>query len=151
MKKILFVLVLSLAIQETNAQFVSRLDITENIPGLCDKNETYALFNAFKGQEQAKCPITKEAILARLNKELPFFKSHPELNDKGEVTLMINCKGEVIQCKMEKKFENEALNTQVLAIFNSLGIWLPGKLNGREVDSSELYRLKIKDGKVTFR
>ncbi|MFN8275915.1 MAG: energy transducer TonB [Chitinophagales bacterium] len=133
------------------AQFVSRLDITDTIPGLCDKNEVYALFSAFKGQDQAKCPLTKAQIEARLNKEVSIIKEKRDLEEKGEVSLMINCKGEVIQCKIEKASKQPVLDQQVLAVFNSLGNWLPGKFNGREVDSAELYRFKVKGGKLELK
>jgi len=66
------------------------------------------------------------------------------------IGLVINCKGEVVQCKMDNKTKNPELDKQIEAVFNSLGSWKAGKLNGKEVDSSRLFSFKIKNGKFYF-
>ena len=133
-----------------SAQLVAKMQIKEDIPGLCNKNEVYALFPSFKGQEEAVCPVTKEEILKRLNAEVAFLKTNPKYKDKGMMGLIINCKGEVVKCKMDNKTKSPELDQQIEAVFNSLGQWKAGKLNGQEIDSSRLFSFKIKNGEFTF-
>jgi hypothetical protein len=66
------------------------------------------------------------------------------------IGLVINCKGQVVQCKMDNKTKNPELDKQIEAVFNSLGEWKPGKLKRRDVDTSKLYNFVITDGKVSF-
>lgn len=134
----------------TQAQFVAKMEIKEPIQGLCSKNDVYALLPGFKGQEQAKCPVTKEEISERLNAELQFLKDNPDYNDKGMINLIINCKGEVVQCKMDNKTKSPALDSQIEKIFNDLGEWKPGRLNKKNVDTSRLFSFKIENGRITI-
>ena len=150
MKKALSVLFIFTVVLSASAQFVAKLELKEDIAGICDKNEVYALFPGFKGQVAAVCPVTKEEILKRLNTEVTFLKEHPKYKDKGMMGMIINCKGEVVQCKMDNKTKNPELDKQIEAVFNSLGSWKPGTLNGTEVDTSQLFSFKIKNGKFTF-
>lgn len=150
MKKIGLSLLTSFLVLTASAQFVAKMEITEDIPGICDKNEVYSLFPSFSGQVEAKCPVTKEEILRRLNSEVQFAKDNPKYDDKGMIGLIINCKGEVVQCKMDNKTKNAELDKQIEAVFNSLGTWTAGTLNGNAVDSSRLFSFKIKNGQFTF-
>ena len=133
-----------------SAQFVAKMEVKEDIPGICDKNEVYALFPSFKEQEEAVCPMTKEDILRKLNSVVTFLKDNPKYKDKGMIGLIINCKGEVVKCKMDNKTKTPELDQQIEAVFNSLGSWKAGKLNGKEVDTTRLFSFKIKNGKLTF-
>ncbi|NOQ75035.1 MAG: hypothetical protein GQ574_23685 [Crocinitomix sp.] len=150
MKKIIFTLLIAFAGLTASAQFVAKLEMKEAIPGICDKNEVYALFPSLDGQEEAVCPITKEEILKRLNSECQFLKDNPKYKDKGMIGLIINCEGEVIQCKMDNETKTPELDRQIEAVFNSLGEWKAGKLNGNQVDSSMLFSFTIKKGKISF-
>jgi hypothetical protein len=150
MKKTSLILLTTLWGLTASAQFVAKMEVKEDIPGICDKNEVYALFPSFKGQEEAVCPVTKEEILQKLNSEVTFLKDNPKYKDKGMIGLVINCKGEVVKCKMDNKTKSPELDKQIEVVFNSLGSWKAGKLNGKEVDTSRLFSFKIKDGKFTF-
>ncbi len=134
----------------SSAQFVARMEVKEPIPGLCDARNVYVLFPSFKRQERAVCPVTEDAILERLNTELKFLLDNPQYKDKGMIGLVINCKGQVVQCKMDNKTQSPELDAQIEAVFNSLGEWKPGKLNRKEVDTSRLFSFVIEDGKVSF-
>ncbi len=149
MKKVILILLTTFIVHTISAQFVARMEVKEDIPGICDKNNVYALF-PLKGQEAAKCPVTKEEILIRLNAEVQFLKDNPGYEDKGMIGLIINCKGEVVKCKMDNKTKSTELDKQIENVFNSLGDWKPGKLNGKKVDSSRLFSFKIKNGVFTF-
>ncbi len=150
MKKISLVVFTLFCGLTASAQFVAKMEVKEDIPGICDKNEVYAMFPNFQGQEEAVCPVTKDEILKRLNTEVTFLKDKPKYKDKGMIGLIINCKGELVQCKMDNKTQSTELDKQIEAVFNSLGVWKAGKLNGKEVDTSKLYSFEIKNGKFTF-
>ncbi|MGV3611486.1 MAG: hypothetical protein ACO1N0_11080 [Fluviicola sp.] len=150
MKKASLILLATFCGMTASAQLLARMEVKEDIPGICDKNEVYALFPSFKGQEEAVCPMTKEGILLKLNSEVSFLKDNPKYKDKGMIGLIINCKGEVVQCKMSNETRNPELDKQIEAVFNSLGEWRAGKLDGKEVDTSRLYSFTIKNGKFSF-
>lgn len=150
MKTILVTLFLSNIFWIAPAQFVARMEVKEPIHGICDKDEVYALFPGFGGQEEAVCPVSKDEILKRLNSEVQFLKDNPKFGGKGMIGVIINCKGEVVQCKMDNKTKSPELDKQIEAVFNSLGEWKAGKLNEKDVDSSKLFSFKIKNGKVSF-
>lgn len=138
------------ACMTTSAQFVARMEVKEAIPGLCSKNEVYALLPGFKGQVQAACPLSKEQITERLNNELQFLKENPTYSDEGMIGLIVNCKGEVVKCEMDNKTKTPALDKQIENVFNALGSWTAGKLNKKEVDTSRLFSFVIKDGVISI-
>ena len=131
-------------------QFVAKMEVTEPIEGICDMNEVYALIPSIKGQKKAECPESEEVILQRLNTEVEFLKDKPDYKDEGMIGLIINCEGEVVQCKMDNKTQSPELDRQIEAVFAALGEWKPGKLNGRKVDSSRLYSFRIRKGEFRF-
>lgn len=147
---IFVILLLSLIATTSSAQFVARMEVKEDIPGICDKNEVYALFPSFKGQQEAVCPMSKKEILQKLNTEVAFLKENPTYNGKGMIGIVINCKGEVVQCKMDNKTDNPELDKQIEAVFNALGSWKAGKLNGKKVDSARLFSFTVKNGVFSF-
>lgn len=133
-----------------SAQFVARMEVKEPIPGLCSKNEVYALLPGFKGQVPAVCPLTKEQISERLNTGIQFLKNKPTYSDEGMIGLIINCKGEVLKCEMDNKTKSPELDKQIETVFNALGSWKAGKLNKKDVDTSRLFSFVIKDGVITI-
>lgn len=150
MKKIILTLLFGFTGFTASAQFVAKLEMKEAILGIYDKNEVYALFPSLDGQEEAVCPLTKEEILIRLNSEVQFLKDNPKYKDKGMIGLIINCNGEIIQCEMDNETRTPELDRQIEAVFNSLGIWKSGKLDGKNVDSSILFSFTIKKGVISF-
>ncbi len=150
MKITFLILFTSVICVTTSAQFVAKMEVKEPIPGVCNDKEVYVMFPSFKGQEQAVCPVSKDSILKRLNAEIPFLKDHPGYNDKAMIGLVINCKNQVVQCKMDNKTKSTDLDKQIELVFNSLGEWKAGKLNGKPVDTSNLFIFKIINGLFTF-
>ncbi len=150
MKITFLILFTSVICVTTSAQFVAKMEVKEPIPGVCNDKEVYVMFPSFKGQEQAVCPVSKDSILKRLNAEIPFLKDHPGYNDKAMIGLVINCKNQVVQCKMDNKTKSTDLDKQIELVFNSLGEWKAGKLNGKPVDTSNLFSFKIINGLFTF-
>jgi hypothetical protein len=102
------------------------------------------------GQEDAKCPITKEELLAKLNNEITFFKDNPKYKSKGSVEVMVNCEGEVVKVEVDFKKMNKILENQIIDLIKRLGNWEPGKLEGKKVDSITLFSFKVKKGKVAY-
>ena len=131
-----------------SAQFVAIMEIKEPIPGLCNDKKVYALLPSFKGQKEAECSLSDEEINERLNNEVKFLKNNPKYDDKGMIGLVINCKGEVVQCKMDNKTKMPELDKQIEDVFNTLGVWTAGKLNKKAVDTSRLFSFVIKDGVI---
>lgn len=150
MKRLLLISLISIFHMTTFAQFVAKMEVKEPIPGLCNDREVYVMFPSFKGQKQAVCPVSEEEIAERLNSEVQFLKDHPDHEDKGMMGLVINCKGEVVHCKMDNKTKDPELDQQIETVFNSLGEWKAGKLNNKNVDTSRLFSFKIEGGKVVF-
>jgi hypothetical protein len=150
MRIILLLFITLSACYTTYAQFVAKMEIKEPIPGLCSKQDVYALIPGLKGQVQAQCQLTKEQINDKLNSEIQFVKDNPDYNDKGMIGLIINCKGELVQCKMDNKTTSTELDSQIEKVFNSIDGWTAGKLNKKNVDSSRLYSFKIENGKISI-
>ncbi len=152
MKSLILVLIASVFIGYTaSAQFVARMQVKEDIPGICDKNEVYALMSFIEGQEEAVCPLSKDEILKRLNAEVKFLKDNPEYEDKGMINLLVNCEGKLVRCKMDNKTQSTELDKQIEEVFSSLGEWEAGKLNDVDVDSSILFSFVIKNGKFYWK
>lgn len=150
MKKLSFLLLTLTLSLTASAQMEVIMEMTDNVKGLCNKNEVYMLIEAIDGQKEAICPLEKSEILKRLNTEVAFCKSNPGHNDKGTVDLVISCKGKVVKCAMGIKTKSPELDKQIETVFNSLGVWKPGTFNKKAVDSEAIWGLKVVDGVFTF-
>jgi hypothetical protein len=135
----------------SSAQFVARMEAKEQIPGVCHMKNIVVLIPSFKGQEVAVAPVEIEEIEKRLNAEVKFLAENPTYNDKGMIGLIVNCKGELVQCKMDNKTKSEELDKQIEAVFNSLREWKAGKLNNKPVDTSNLFNFTIENGKLSLK
>lgn len=151
MKKITFLILLLQLSVSSFSQFVARADIKEDIPGLCDKSNVYALLPMLGDQKEAICATKESEIEKMLNDSVQFIKDKPDLKDKGMVSLIINCKGDVVQCKIDNKTKSPVLDEQVVNVFKTLTSWKAGKLNGKKVDSIKLWSFEISDGKITLK
>lgn len=151
MKKIILGIWFCVLSLNASAQFAARMQVKEPIEGICDEKEVIALFPMLDGQTEAIRPLSDKKILKRLNKEVQYIKDHPTFVGEGMISLIINCKGEVVKCEMDNNTKSPELDKQIEAIFNSLGEWKAGKFHGKEVDSVLLYSFKIKKGKITFK
>ncbi len=129
------------------AQMIVTMEVKVPIPGTCNEKTIYAL-GGFKGQIAAVPPITKIEMEKKLTDELAFLKENPTYKGKLMMNCIINCKGEMVQCKVDNKSGNDQLDQQVLAIFNTFKTWKPGTLSGNAVDCSELFSIYIKKGKI---
>lgn len=130
---------------------VAKMTSKEPIEGLCDVNEVYALLPMLdKNQVKAVCPFTEAEIIKKLNEEVKYLKENPKYKGKGMVNLVINCKGELVQCKInDAKEKTKELDNQIVAVFKSLGTWKTGTINGKRVDSADHFTFQIKNGVLT--
>ena len=147
MKKSVILFFAIFIFKAATAQMIITMEVKEPIPGTCNEKTIYAL-GGFKGQVPAVPPITKTEMEKKLTGELAFFKENPTYKGKLMMNCIINCKGEMVQCKVDNKSGNDQLDQQVLAIFNTFKTWKPGTLNGNAVDCSELLSIYIKKGKI---
>jgi hypothetical protein len=150
MKKFILGICLFALCTASRAQFIATMEITDTIPGLCNAEAVYVVFPGMQGQVQALCPVPNYEILRRLNEEVTILKTHPKYKGKGMISLIINCKGIVVQCKMDKKTNDPELDKQIEAVFNSLGEWKAAKVSGLASDSGRLFSFEIKKGVFTF-
>ncbi|HYF68982.1 MAG TPA: hypothetical protein VD884_12650 [Ohtaekwangia sp.] len=109
MKKLLLILFTLTTSYAASAQFVAKMEIKEPISGLCNQ-DVYVLIPGLKGQAPAQCSLTEALMNEKLNTEIPFLKEHPAYNDKGMIGLIINCKGQMVQCKMDNKTKSSELD-----------------------------------------
>lgn len=150
MKKLLFTFFFFVNAFYASAQFIATMEVSEPIEGLCNYEEVYALFPMFGGQKEAVCPISKQELLERLNEEVSYLKENPKFKGKGLINVILNCDGEIVQCEMDgnSKTNSEVFDQQVLDVFLSLGVWKPGRLSSKKVDSIMLYSFKVKKGVI---
>ena len=149
MKKIILVSFAVLIYYISTGQLVARMQVkdSDTLTGICDRNNIYSLL-IFKGQEAAVCAVSDKEIETRLNNEVTYLQQHPDHKDNGIVSIIINCKGEVIRCQTDNKTKSEELDKQILAVYATLRDWKPAKINGKKVDSVSLFGFDIKDGKI---
>lgn len=148
MKKITCFLLLLISAQLGRAQFVARMELKEPVQGLCT-NDVYALL-PFDGQKEAVCQTSKAEIEKQLNEQVTYFRDSVNYEDKGMVSLIINCKGEMVKCAIDNKSRHKELDEQIVAVFATLTKWTPGKIKKNTVDSVKLWRFEIKNGKISI-
>jgi DNA-binding protein YbaB len=151
MKRLIVVIFSILTYQAASAQFVARMQPkdTDTLTGVCDRNNIITVLSMFKEQQEAVCSVSEKEIEKRLNSEVIYLKGHLD-DDKGIVGIVINCQGEVIQCKIDNKTKSEELDRQILAVFITLTNWKPAKLNSKKVDSMRLFGFDIEKGKIVL-
>lgn len=150
MKKIFFFLSSAMIYGTSFSQFVARAEIKEDIPGICDKKNVYTLLAMLDGQKEAVAAVKDAAIEKMLADSVVYLKDKTDYNDKGMVSIIINCKGDVVKCEIDNKTKSPELDEQVVKVFKTVTFTKPGKLNGKSVDSLRLWSFEIKNGKITI-
>ena len=150
MRKVFVFFLATVICTSASAQFVARMQLKESVKGVCNEKNVIVAFPGFSDQEEAVSPASEKEIVEKLNSGVTFLHDKPDFEDKGMINLIINCKGELVQSKMDLKTKDPALDAQIEAVFKSLIEWKPAKLKGKKVDSARLYSFKIVKGKFTF-
>ncbi|MFT3679675.1 MAG: hypothetical protein QM791_05355 [Ferruginibacter sp.] len=148
MKKILFASFIMIACTSAKSQFVARADIKEKIDGICDQKNIYALLPMLKGQKAATCSESDSNIEEKLNNDVTFLKDKPGYEDKGMVSIIINCNDEALRFETDNKTQSPELDEQILTVFKTFTKWKSGKLDGKKVDSIKLISFTISKGKI---
>jgi len=147
MKKLLVFLSVSFLALSVHAQMVGRMQVKTKIDGICDEKNVY-VFLGQEGQMEATPPVSKKEIQDRLNKDAVYLKDSVNYNDKGMVSIIVNCKGEMVQCEIDNKTRHPELDQQIVNTFKSLGNWTAAELRGRRVDNATLWSFNIVNGKI---
>lgn len=129
------------------SQGVTRIFLNEPIEGLCEDTNIYVLFNTFPNQEMADCRLTSQEMIQILNDTILYLKDHPKTKINGMVSIIINCKGEVIHCVVDGKKQIAELNEELINYFMGMETWRAGLLDDREVDSVVFFSFEIKKGR----
>lgn len=131
---------------------VARMEVKSPIEGVCDNTNVIAVL-PFPGnaQVEAKPAKSEEEIAKELNEKVVFLKDKPDYEDKGMVRLIVNCKGEMVQCAIDNKTQSPELDAQIVAVFASLTGWKAGSVRQKPVDTVVLYSFTIKDGKIILK
>jgi uncharacterized ParB-like nuclease family protein len=107
----------------SNQMMVATMEVKEPIEGVCDNDKVYALsIMSMMNPESATdatCSMTEDEMQKRLNEEVAFLRENPNFNGKGMVGMIINCKNEMVQCRISNKTESEVLDAQILAVFKT--------------------------------
>ena len=128
---------------------VARMVVKEPIKGVCDNDNVIAILPfPGNGQIKAQAPMSKEEIMEELNSKVSFLKDKPDYEDKGMVSLIVNCKGELVICKIDNETKSPELDIQIVAVFSELKVWKAGKINNKSVDTLVLYSFTINNGKI---
>lgn len=130
-------------------KMVARVQLKEPVEGVCKNSNIIAILPLpNNGQVEAKAPKTDSEIAQELNEKVSFLKDKPTYEDKGMVSLIINCKGELVKYEMDNKTKNVELDKQILAVFSELKNWTPGKVKNNSVDTIVLINFTIKNGEI---
>lgn len=129
-----------------NAQLIAKVEMREDVEGICNKDEVYSLYGGFAGQIEPKCTLSKQQMEDILNEKLTFLKENPSFKSKGMVGVYINCEGRALQWDISVKTKSEELDRQILEIFKTFNEWTVGKLDGKAVDTRDLFSYEIKKG-----
>jgi hypothetical protein len=130
---------------------VAIMEVKEPIQGVCNNAYVIAILPLpGNGQISANAPKSDEEITKELNSKVSFLKDKPDYEDKGMVSLIINCKGELVKCEIDNKTKSPVLDNQIVAVFAEMKIWTPGKINNNPVDTVVLYSFTIVNGEITL-
>lgn len=140
------VALLTLLAFNSDAQLIVQVEMKEKIEGICNQEEVYSLYGGFEGQIEPKCSLSKKQMEEILNEKLQFLKDNLNYKSKGMVGVYINCEGKALEWDISVKTKSAELDQQILEIFKTFNEWTSGKLNGKEVDTRELFSYEIKKG-----
>lgn len=130
---------------------VATMEVKEPIEGVCDNAKVIAILPIEgNGQVKAVAPKTDAELTTELNSKVAFLKDKPDYEDKGMVSLIINCKGELVKCEIDNKTQSPELDSQIVAVFAEMKVWKAGTMHDQTVDTVELYSFTIKNGKITL-
>ncbi|MCJ8290427.1 MAG: hypothetical protein HRT58_12240 [Crocinitomicaceae bacterium] len=150
MKKTLITFGLMLIALTARTQLIATVQMDETVEGICNHDEVFSLYSGWEGQVEPKCSLNKEEMEAILNETLQFLKDNPKFKSKGMVGVFINCEGIALKWEVSVKSKKSELDEQIIKVFETFNDWESGTLNGKAVDSHELFSYQIKKGTLTI-
>lgn len=66
------------------------------------------------------------------------------------VNILVNCKGEVVQCYMGNKTKSTELDQQIEAVFKTRSNWTAGSVRRKSIDTMNLYSFTIREGEINL-
>lgn len=151
MQRLFILALLIAACTSASAQLVAIREMKEPMEGVCDNSKVYAML-LFDGQVMQKCSMTKEEVEEMLNRTVTYVRDNPKfkLKKHESVSTMVNCKSELVAVELDTK--SAEFNQQVIEAFRTMGAtWTAGTLNGKPVDSVDLWGIEIKKGRIVLR
>jgi hypothetical protein len=134
----------------SGAGMVARMQVNEPIEGVCDNSNVIAILPfPGNGQVKAKAPKKDDEIITELNSRVTYLKDKATYEDKGMVSMIVNCKGEMVRCEIDNKTKSPELDNQIVAVLSEMKAWTAGTINGKAYDTVVLYSFTIKNGKFT--
>lgn len=150
MERLIFLSLLLATYISASAQLVAIREMKEPVEGVCDNTKVHAVL-IFDGQKQQQCSMTKAEIEELLNRNVTYMKTDPKfkLKKHESVSTLVNCKGELVLVELDTK--SAEFNQQVCGTFRTMGAtWTAGHINGKTVDSVELWGIEIKKGRIVL-
>ena len=113
---------------------------------VCKPNEIYFLMTG-----KAKPIESIEVIEKRLNETISFTKNNLSFEGNSSIQFAVNCKGEVGGgFHIVTKSGSDELDQELMEFFKTIEKWSAGKIDKKTVDSWYMWRLEIKDGKISI-
>lgn len=119
---------------------------TEEVTGICNKDEIYKMLTNSLTSIPARSSYSNEEIIKRLNSGVPFVSEKKKLNDNCILELIISCEGKLVSCKIGKKTRSVELDSQICKSIQELDSWFAALVKGKKVDSIIYYKIGINNG-----
>jgi len=130
---------------------VATMQVDEPIEGVCNNDRVIAILPLEgNGQLEADPGVSDREIENMLNEQVSFLNNQADYEDKGMVSIIVNCKGEMVRCEIDNETKNEELDKQIVAVFAKLNNWKAGSIRGESIDTVVLYSFTIEGGKITL-
>ena len=122
--------------------------IADNV---CNPNTIYFL-TGLNNTSKARPVESIEIIQERLNETITFARNNLAFEGKPAIQFAVNCKGEIGGgFHVVTKSGNDELDQELIEFFKTVKEWNAGKINKKKtVDSWYMWRMEIKDGKITI-
>ncbi|MCU0422158.1 MAG: hypothetical protein MUC81_05040 [Bacteroidia bacterium] len=131
---------------------VARMQVKSPIDGVCDNNNVIVILPIpGNAQQKALPPITFQELANLLNEKLSFLKDNPTYTAKGYINVIINCKGEMVQCLANSKDLDEKLNKELETLIGEFKQWKPATVQNKIVDSMQLISIEVNQGRLAIK
>jgi hypothetical protein len=144
MKRLINLTLISLfSIQSFGQMIMSASGV--NPENVCKPNTVY-----FLTENRAKPLEPFDSIEFKLNDAIKFAIENPTFEGKAAIQFAVNCQGQVGGgFHVVTKSGNDSLDNKLIDFFKTIKNWQAGKIRKKTVDSWYMWRLEIKNGRIT--